>query len=133
MSAPSYFVIPSLPRDVWYGYADKPELFEKSQLVCFVEQRHAHISPTFNAQYVADALNEKAAASAAAVPGPLEGELRGKLIRVGTFTVGSGDQAEEVTGYVVQCSREDIQGIKRLPIYREVTLRTAANAHGRDK
>ncbi len=54
VGSPSYFVLPNLPRDVWYGYADKPE---SAQLVAFVEQRHAHIKPGFDAEYLAVALN----------------------------------------------------------------------------
>lgn len=51
---PTYFVMPNLPRDVWYGFADKPE---SAQLVAFVEMRHAYICKNFDAQMVADAMN----------------------------------------------------------------------------
>ena len=51
---PTYFVMPNLPRDVWYGYVDKPE---SAQLVAFVEMRHAYINPEFDAEYTAAALN----------------------------------------------------------------------------
>lgn len=58
--AAEYLVLPNRPRDIWYGYVDKPGALE---LVAFVSQRHPHISQSFDAQYLADALNEKAASS----------------------------------------------------------------------
>lgn len=71
-----YFVMPNLPRDVWYGYPSKPE---SADLVAFVEQRHAFIRANFDSSYVADALNEKATSAAVRAQAAMAGELAAQL------------------------------------------------------
>jgi hypothetical protein len=48
-------------------------------------------------------------------------EMRGLLVRAGTFPV----RDEEVTGFVVACSREDLEKLKRLPLYHKVIITEA--------
>ena len=48
----------------------------------------------------------------------------GKIVRMGTFTASE----EEVTGFVVACSREELEAIERNPLYRTVALRSAMSA-----
>lgn len=53
-SAPVYFFLPNHPKDILYGYADKPD---KAELAAFVNQRHAHISQSCDAEIFCHALN----------------------------------------------------------------------------
>lgn len=50
----------------------------------------------------------------------------GTLLRVGTFTVCTGmvhDQYEEITGFIVACTPEEIAALETLPMYQRVELR----------
>ncbi len=50
--------------------------------------------------------------------------MTGELVRVGTMNVSG----EELTGYFVQTTVEELRAVRRLPIYRRVEIREIAEA-----